>query len=443
MLPFSFVSVLLVGWLYCWVVADEETKIVDVQGEPLTQGTDKGMAYANFVLHKFSFLNITSIGSNHVVTGSECGFACVDIPSCFSFNLAAFHDIDGKVLCELLPSDIFNNSDKQIPSQSHHHYSIAILTSAVLPSGSVMLMQIARTVMAPTAVLIKAEFLGMEKHVKEVPKDFRSNQEEKLQHHLTSQGFFFSNAIKYPLSSVNSILSVAQSHLPKNIYNFTIRYINNSLPTHTNGWTLIARFSNSDSKNWMHDDGKWWYDQQITVGATKNSSENNDMISTAFWSVSGSEIKITRSDDPSHTPLLQTTNNCLGGQAFRSKITSYGDFRNGTVWASDQCLGSCAAQYGGQYNSTDGFQKAECSGNIQSANKIGFWCDWSTGDGSVMKIGGGGSSCARADHGIGITETGDASFVDLGTSETEYDFGYDAFTNTAPSQSYSLNLWIR
>ena len=60
-----------------------------------------------------------------------------------------------------------------------------------------------------------------------------------------------------------------------------------------------------------------------------------------------------------------------------------------------------------------------------------------------MMIGGGGSACERADHGIGITEQHDASFVDLGTSATEYDFGYDANTRNAPSQSYSLNLWIR
>ena len=60
-----------------------------------------------------------------------------------------------------------------------------------------------------------------------------------------------------------------------------------------------------------------------------------------------------------------------------------------------------------------------------------------------MMIGGGGRSCQRADHGIGITETNAASFVDLGTSQTEYDFGYDAETKSTPSQSYSLNLWIR
>ena len=59
-----------------------------------------------------------------------------------------------------------------------------------------------------------------------------------------------------------------------------------------------------------------------------------------------------------------------------------------------------------------------------------------------MMIGGGGRGCARADHGIGITEADDASFVEDGGSETEYDFGNNSFMDP-PSQSYSLNLWIR
>ena len=193
----------------------------------------------------------------------------------------------------------------------------------------------------------------------------------------------------------------------------------------------------------MRDDGVWWYDQTAATGTTTDPLVNADMISPAFWLVSGREFKITRSDDPSHTPLLQTTGNCLGGQTFRSKITSYGDFRNGKVWSTNRCLGSCTVQHGGQYKTTDGFQQAECSSNIQSSNKIGFWCDWDSGDGSVIMVGGGGSGCDRADHGIGITETNEASFVDIGTSETEYDFGYNANTGSRPSTSYSLSLWIR
>ena len=57
--------------------------------------------------------------------------------------------------------------------------------------------------------------------------------------HQDSSSYYY----YYSLSSVNSIWSEAQSHLPKNIYNFTIRYINNSLPTHKN----MARWGLSQS----------------------------------------------------------------------------------------------------------------------------------------------------------------------------------------------------
>ena len=209
---------------------------------------------------------------------------------------------------------------------------------------------------------------------------------------------------------------------------------------------LIARFSNKDSRNWMNDKGDWWYDRLTAVGATIDPSVNADMISPGFWLAIGTELKITRSDDPYHTPLLETTGNCLRGQTFRSKITSYGNFRNGRVWSNNRCLGSCKVQYGGEYKTTAGFQNAGCNGDsIQSrSSKIGFWCHYST-DGSVMMIGGGGYTCANADHGIGITETDKASFVEIkGSSETEYDFGYSAYTGSSGiSSAYSLNLWIR
>ena len=155
----------------------------------------------------------------------------------------------------------------------------------------------------------------------------------------------------------------------------------------------------------MWDFGSFWYSRKLALGTSTGPSVNADMISPVFWLVSGRELKITPSDDPSHTPLLQTTGNCLAGQTFRSQITSYGDFTNGTVWASDQCLGSFTVQYGGQYKSTDGFQQAECNGDIQSANNIGFWSDLQDSDGSVMMIGEGGGSCLGDDHGIGITES--------------------------------------
>ena len=102
-------------------------------------------------------------------------------------------------------------------------------------------------------------------------------------------------------------------------------------------WTLIARFSNNDAKKWMQDSGKWWYDRSVGAGDIADPSVNADMLSPAFWLVRGREVKITRSNDPQHTALLQTTGDCLGGKTFRAKITSYGDFRNDRVWATDNC----------------------------------------------------------------------------------------------------------
>ena len=77
---------------------------------------------------------------------------------------------------------------------------------------------------------------------KEVIKSFRDNQENKLTNQLTSQGSFFTSISKFSLPQLNTIWSTCQSKLPKNIFNFTIRYINNSLPTRRNlqKWGLTS-----------------------------------------------------------------------------------------------------------------------------------------------------------------------------------------------------------
>ena len=213
------------------------------------------------------------------------------------------------------------------------------------------------------------------------------------------------------------------------------------LPT---GWTLVARFSNQDAKNWMKD-AKFWFDRMSSYGESLDPSHNGDMISEAFWKTTGNEIKITRSDDPTHTALLETTNHCLKGNTFRQYITSFGNFRNGAVWSSNKCLGSCYVKYGGQYQSTRGFEMHSCSSDIQYSYSIGFWCDWSK-DGALMMIGGGGNGCGRADHGIGLTEANSGSR--FGGPEDFIDFGHDAdgsndYQESEIQKSYALNLWIR
>ena len=213
------------------------------------------------------------------------------------------------------------------------------------------------------------------------------------------------------------------------------------MTTSGQAWTLIARFSNSDAKNWMEDSGEWWYDKSVGVGDIADPSVNADMLSPAFWSVRGRQFKITRSDDPQHNALLQTTGDCLGGKTFRQKITSYGCFRNGTVWAENDCQGNCNVQYGGQFQTTDGFGQVTCSGSLQKAKQVGFWCDWDHGDGAVLMIGGGGKGCQRAVHGIGITETNNASFLDR-EGTREQDFGNEAWHRAAITKTYSLNLWV-
>jgi len=103
--------------------------VIDARGKSISRGVHNGIAFANFQDNKFSYLNITSLGTDYVVDGKECGLACLNIPSCFSFNLAALYDINRRMLCELLPSDKYNNSDKFISSQSFHHFSIVVSTS--------------------------------------------------------------------------------------------------------------------------------------------------------------------------------------------------------------------------------------------------------------------------------------------------------------------------
>ena len=201
---------------------------------------------------------------------------------------------------------------------------------------------------------------------------------------------------------------------------------------------MVARFSNDDVINWMEDNGTWWYDRVDAYGNTLDPSDNADMISEAFWLQQGSEFKITKSDDPTHTALLTTTGNCLNGMTFRDKMKSFGEFRGRKSWASNECLGSCSVSYGGNYTEVEGFGQSHCDGNIQSKNNIGFWCQF-TGDGSVLMIGGGGSDCRRADHGIGITEENDATFQ--ASFSGENDFGNDEYDT--PTTLYSLNLWVR
>ena len=80
------------------------------------------------------------------------------------------------------------------------------------------------------------------KDIKQVLKAFFSNQEDRLKSHLVSHGSFFSSVTSNSFPKFNSIWSSAHSNLPKNLFNFTVRYINNTLPAMKNlpTWDLSS-----------------------------------------------------------------------------------------------------------------------------------------------------------------------------------------------------------
>lgn len=86
-----------------------------------------GVAYASFIAHKFSYLDLPPLDSTFVNEIRECGKLCVDHFSCFSFNCAAFLDnIQRKISCQLLHSDKYNKSSKFSSSPIFHHFSIKV-----------------------------------------------------------------------------------------------------------------------------------------------------------------------------------------------------------------------------------------------------------------------------------------------------------------------------
>ena len=90
------------------------------------RNTGQGLSYANFVRDPFHYLNATKVGSSLVHKASACNLACVDNPSCVSFNVAAQPDIYGYLLCELLATDKYNSSDQFKENPGFHYYNLYV-----------------------------------------------------------------------------------------------------------------------------------------------------------------------------------------------------------------------------------------------------------------------------------------------------------------------------
>ena len=73
----------------------------------------------------------------------------------------------------------------------------------------------------------------LQKH-KTILSAIRSDHTERPQSKLPSQGFLLSFLLYHSLKQLNSLWSKIQSKLPTNIFNFTIKYLNNTLATRKN-----------------------------------------------------------------------------------------------------------------------------------------------------------------------------------------------------------------
>ena len=81
------------------------------------------------------------------------------------------------------------------------------------------------------------------KNTKQVLTATQKDHEDHINHELTSQGFIMSSILKLSNSKNRSLWSTVQQNMPKNIWNFIIKYLNNTLPTRKN----LYKWSLSDS----------------------------------------------------------------------------------------------------------------------------------------------------------------------------------------------------
>ena len=78
------------------------------------------------------------------------------------------------------------------------------------------------------------------KITKQVPSAIQKDHEDRINNELTLQDFIMSSILKLSNIKNRSLWSTVQQNMPKNIFNFMIKYLNNTLPTRKNlhKWSL-------------------------------------------------------------------------------------------------------------------------------------------------------------------------------------------------------------
>ena len=92
------------------------------------------ISFNAFVKHSLHHLYVDPIAWSSVIKVSKCAWACVETVTCFSFNVATQPDIKGLTLCELLPTDKYNASDKFKANSFYHQHSILVSWTDSFPN---------------------------------------------------------------------------------------------------------------------------------------------------------------------------------------------------------------------------------------------------------------------------------------------------------------------
>ena len=92
----------------------------------LQRDSNKQLSYAKFIEHFYHVLDVPKIEGVAVQTESQCLLRCVNNDRCFSTNIGSFYLPNGKLWCDLLPTDKYNTSEKFKMNHTFHHYSIIV-----------------------------------------------------------------------------------------------------------------------------------------------------------------------------------------------------------------------------------------------------------------------------------------------------------------------------
>ena len=79
------------------------------------------------------------------------------------------------------------------------------------------------------------------RNTKQVLKSIHSHHHHRITNDLTSQGLVISSILKFASQSTTTLWSIVHQKMPKNIFNFTLKYLNNTLATRKNlcKWSIV------------------------------------------------------------------------------------------------------------------------------------------------------------------------------------------------------------